>query len=1066
MSQLDEQLSAQFHRWEQRGRGWQVFPEPVYPEPPFAPFDGHYLPATPPIDDGARPTFLSSLVQKLSRKLSTEAVTPPTIPEPEAEPEPTPLIRESLVELQASLPDKLDISKEAFEQFLLNLSLCNEPIAFELLGTHKKVVAQFAACASDAPLLRRQLQAFFPEAVFFPREGGLEQAWEAGQGDEALAVEFGLKEEFMLPLASGRLDPFIGMVGALAELQPGELGLFQVLFQPVQHPWAESIVNSVSHADGKSFFINSPELTGAAKNKVARPLYAAVVRILLRAGEFDHVLQLAQDLAGSLRVFAHPSGNELIPLHNLDYPLEEHIEDVLRRQTRRTGMLLNCDELIGFVHLPSSAVRSQVFERQAIKSKAAPGIVRQAGLLLGTNEHAGQTVEVRLSAEQRTRHAHIIGASGTGKSTLLFNLIRQDIENGEGVAVLDPHGDLIDRICGIIPPERIPDVVLLDPSDESHSVGFNILSAHSNLEKNLLASDLVAVFQRLSTSWGDQMNSVLQNAILAFLESDRRGTIADLRRFLIETPFRNEFLKSVKDSEVVYYWQKSFPLLSGNKSIGSILTRLDTFLAQKPIRHMVSQPENRLDFAHIMDSGKIFLAKLPEGLLGRENAYLLGTLLVSKFQQIAMSRQAQQIAARRDYWLYIDEFANFITPSMAEILSGARKYRIGLTLAHQELHQLQRNPEVASAVMSHPYTRIVFRVGDDDAKKLADGFSYFEARDLRNLEAGQAVVRVERSDYDFNLSVPLPIEPDRDAAIARRQEVITVSRKAYCTPRAEVEAMLAKSHESVPTVEPPLVDHESTQPTKPVTKSPKVAKLPPVAVPPPAEIPPVVAEQPKVALPPPPVKILPPVIAEKPKVGEPPAKIETKPPVTNHPRETRELGRGGAQHQAIQKRIKAAAEKLGFRSVIEKPVLDSQGSVDLWLERNNQTIACEVSISTTIDHEVGNVAKCLKADVPKVAVICLDEERLKKIKEAVSGSLGPELATRVEYFLPDDFIAHLKSLPAPASQPAETIRHGYKVRRSVANLSAEEQKQKEDIANKMMAEAMQTKRKIRSKKSQ
>ena len=130
--------------------------------------------------------------------------------------------------------------------------------------------------------------------------------------------------------------------------------------------------------------------------------------------------------------------------------------------------------------------------------------------------------------------------------------------------------------------------------------------------------------------------------------------------------------------------------------------------------------------------------------------------MVSKFQQIAMSRQAQQIAARRDYWIYIDEFANFITPSMAEILSGARKYRIGLTLAHHELHQLQRNPEVASAVMSHPFTRIVFRVGDDDAKKLAEGFSYFEAKDLRNLETGQAVCRVERSDCDFNLTVPLP----------------------------------------------------------------------------------------------------------------------------------------------------------------------------------------------------------------------------------------------------------------------------------------------------------------------
>jgi hypothetical protein len=520
------------------------------------------------------------------------------------------------------------------------------------------------------------------------------------------------------------------------------------------------------------------------------------------------------------------------------------------------------------------------------------------------------------------------------------------------------------------------------------------------------------------------MNSVLQNAILAFLESDRRGTIADLRRFLIEPAFRNDFLKSVKDSEVVYYWQKSFPHLSGNKSIGSILTRLDTFLAQKPIRHMVSQPENRLDFAQIMDSGKIFLAKLPEGLLGRENSYLLGTLMVSKFQQIAMSRQAQQIAARRDYWIYADEFANFITPSMAEILSGARKYRIGLTLAHHELHQLQRNPEVASAVMSHPFTRIVFRVGDDDAKKLAEGFSYFEAKDLRNLETGQAVCRVERSDFDFNLSVPLPASLDANAAAARRQEVITGSRKKYGTARADVEAIQAKSRESVPAVEPP-----PSPPDKPVAKPPNISEVPKAAESPAA------------------VEITPPVAAEIPK--ERPPAIKHEPP--------RDLGRGGEQHKAIQQRIKQAAEEHGFRSVIEKPVLDGQGSVDLWLERSGETIACEISISTTIDHEVGNVAKCLKAGVPKVAVICLDEERLRKIGSAVSGSLGSELAARVEYFQPDSFIAHLKALKPPTSQPSETQYGGYKVKRSIPKLSAQEQKQKEDIANRVMAETMRRK---------
>ncbi len=978
----------------------------------------------PPLTTARRPTVLSSLVQKLSGKLNGEAPKTPTTPEPEQEPEPNALIRDHLVEFQASLPDKLDVSQEAFEQFLANLSLCREPIAFELVGRRKKITAQFVAAEADAPLVRRQLQAFFPEAVFVPVEDALQSALEAAADSDVLAVEFGLEREFMLPLASGKLDPFVGIVGAMSELRAGELGLFQVLFQPVRERWAESILNAVADREGKPFFVNRPELLAAAERKVAKPLFAAVVRIMVCSSDFERVVQLAKDIGGSLRVFAHPSGNELIPLHNAEYPAQEHIDDVLARQSRRSGMLLNSDELTGFVHLPSSAVRSPAFQRQTAKTKAAPLIVRHdEGLLLGGNEHAGETIPVRLAADQRVRHTHIIGASGTGKSTLLFNLIRQAIEADEGIAVLDPHGDLVERVLGIIPQGRIDDVIYINPADPEYSIGFNILSAHSDLEKNLLASDLVATFQRLSTSWGDQMNSVLQNAILAFLESDRRGTIADLRRFLIEPAFRNDFLKSVRDSEVVYYWQKSFPHLSGNKSIGSILTRLDTIIAQKPIRHMVSQPENRLDFAHIMDTGKILLAKLPEGLLGKENSHLLGTLLVSKFQQIAMSRQAQQVESRRLFSIFIDEFANFITPSMAEILSGARKYRIGLTLAHHELHQLQRNPEVASAVMTHPYTRIVFRVGDDDAKKLGDGFSYFEPKDLRNLETGQAICRVERSDFDFNLFVPPPSPSDGTETEARKHEVITASRKKYGTSRAEVEAMLAMSRGAAPSSEPVA---GKTPPIVPKPEPPKVAEnvppLPPVI--------PKAAEVPKAVAP------------------EVPSKTNETPPMP------RDLGRGGAQHQAIQKRIKEAAETLGFRSVIEKQVLDGQGSVDLWLERAGHVIGCEISISTTIDHEVRNVSKCLKAGIPKVAVICLDDERLRKIANAVSGSLGTEMATRVAYFQPDPFIAWLGTVPNEIPKDKVTQRRGYKVKTVVTHISDAERREKEAAAIRAVADAM------------
>lgn len=1036
MSSVHEQLSKQFYNWEVRGRGWQVFPEPVIPEPPFRPFPGHYLPQTPIVDDGHKPTLLSSFVQRFSRKLSTEPPPLPPIIEGEEEPQPECLIRDSTVELQTSLPADLNIPKEAFEQLLSSLSLSREPIAFELVGHSESITAQFATSPDDAPLVRRQLQSHFPEAVFLPKVGGMAEAWNASQGDQILAVEFGLERQFMLPLASGKLDPFIGIVGAMAELEPGELAVFQVLFQAARNRWAENITRSVTREDGKPFFVNQPELAPAARDKVGKPLYAAVVRILVRSHTYDRMLRIARDLAGSLRVFIHPQGNALIPLTNDDYPLEAHVVDVISRQSRRSGMLLNSDELIGFVHLPSSAVRSAKLAREICKTKAAPPIVRQSsGILLGENVHVGKTVPVRLLPEQRVRHTHIIGASGKGKSTLLFNLIRQDIESGEGVAVLDPHGDLVDRVLTIIPPNRMDDVVLLDPSDEDYSVGFNILSAHSDLEKTLLASDLVSVFKRLSTSWGDQMGSVLNNAILVFLESRRGGTLSDLRRFLVEPAYRAEVLKTVTDSELIYYWQKGFPQLSGNKSIGPVLTRLETFLAPKPIRYMVSQPENRLDFARIMDNGRIFLAKLSQGMLGKENSYLLGTLLVAKFQQIAMSRQRQAAALRRDFWLYIDEFHNFITPSMAEILTGARKYRIGLTLAHQELRQLERDSEVASAVLSNPGTRICFGLGDDDARKLAQGFSFFDAHDLQNLEIGRAICRVEKASQDFNLSVPYAEELASGQAETTRQAVISASRQKYATPRADIEAA-ERARLSIP-----LSELRTTEPGKTPA---------PAHVPKPAANAGPVAETAKTKTDP---------------GAEPPAIEKSTPaleaPQPKSPSTSLETTGEESLHLRIKEQIGKEAETLDYTVAYEEYIPGGEQRIDLVLRRGARAIACEVSVKNTAEFEVGNVEKCLNAGFSQVVVVSPKRSRLLKIEGLVRAAVPTDKLAQVSFRMPNELILELADWAGQDPEGGAIERAKLRKQKIVLDtgaMSEAERRERERAMLKQLAEAMKRKK--------
>jgi len=1025
MPSAHEHFSEQFLKWEMRGRGWQVFPQPVFPEPPFAPFRTRPMTETPAIDDGRRPTFLSSLARKWAQP--TAPAQPPVEPEEELEeePEPTALLRESLVEFQASLPDKLDVPSDSFDQFFRNLALCREPVAFELMGTHKRVIAQFVVSAGDASPVRKQLSAHFPEVQFRQTEKALGNAWDASEGEHAWAVDFGLEREFMLPLASGKLDPFIGIIGALAELQPGELGLFQVLWQPVQNPWAEHIIASVTNRDGKPFFVNSPELTSAAESKVASPLYAAVVRILVRTASTSRLQGICRELAGSLRVFINPQGNALIPLHNDDYPFEDHINDVLLRQTQRSGMILNSEELIGFVHLPSTAVRSPALARDTGRTKAAPDIVQhRPGILIGDNEHNGETVAVYLTPEQRVRHTHIIGSNGTGKSSLLLNMIRQDIENRDGVALLDPHGDLIDQILGCIPENRINDVVLVDLADEEFPVGFNLLEANTETEKRLLASDLVGVFRRLSRTWGDQMDTVLQNAILAILKSSRGGTLVDLREFLQNPKFRSEFLQTVRSVEVIRFWEKVFPTLGRDKSVNSLLARLQEFFSQEPICNMVSQRGNSLNFSEIMDSGKIFLAKLSTGLGGDENSYLLGTLLVSKFQQMAMARQEQKAEDRRNFWLYIDEFQQFISPSMEKILTSTRKYKFGFTLAHQNLHQLRADANVANAVMTQPYTRIVLGVGDDDAKRLGECFDSFDGKSLTRLEKYHALVRVERNDFDFNLALRKPELPG--GGEERKAAVIAASRRQYARPRTEVEAaLLAEIRPAAKPPEPPAAGEPPASSRKPASTSPPAASTP--ASPPPAK------EQPSA----PHQSSEPPKDTEVPKAAMPPQMRK----VTGSEKENRELPpmhleKTGAdqseevadvenetEHETIKDEIQAHAESLDYTVTGETPIPE-HGRPDLILTRGKHSIACEISVTTHKTIEADHIRLRLKAGFTHVAVISQDGRKLPKIKAAYLHLIPGASLDKVGFYSRNEFLGQLSAwaLDDPAGGAMERAK--------------------------------------------
>lgn len=984
MSPVSDHFARQFYAWERRGRGWQVYGHPVALEPPFRAFEGYYPLPSLGHDDGRKTGLAESLWNSLRGKApETPQASAFEIEEPEADPDDD---SEEFVELQIRLPSSVDITPELSEQLLGNLLASQARIGFELLGLGPEVIMQFAVPHAHAADLQTAIETYVPD-VCIAEQATLRAAWEANAADETVVVEFGLANEFLLPLATSRsfkVDPLLGFLSTMEALGEHELGLVQVLFEPARHPWGRTATAWLTGTDGAPNFPDSEVLLSGAAEKFNRPLVAAVLRVAGRSEAGRRAWDIARRLGGALAQFS--GANEFMPLSADGYDPFDQEHDLLLRRTHRGGMLLSTGELAGLVHVPSSSVRTEQVRASPKRTKAAPPSVAAGEVCLGENLHRGRRTRVLLPLETRLRHTHLIGATGTGKSTLLRSLIRQDLVSGRGIGLLDPHGDLADEVLGLVPESRLGEVVLFDPSDEEFPVGFNVLRAHSDRERNLLASDLTAIFRRFSTTWGDQMTAVMSSAVMALLECEGGATLLDLRRFLADREFRERKLATVQDPLLLSFWRDEFPRLPGARSQLPITTRLDAFLRPKSIRNMVAQRESRLDLRRLMDSGGIFVAKLSQGAIGEENAHLLGSLLVAKLHQLAMSREQLSESQRTPFFLYLDEFQHFLTPSLAGLLTGARKYGVGLVLAHQELRQLT-DPEVRGAVLANPATRVCFRLGDEDARLLASAFAAFDASDLVNVGVGEAVCRVGQSSHDFNLHV-VPTESVREEHVRMRREAACEgTRERFGTHRAEVEAMIAAAW--TPTTARPA----RTSPPSP-TAAPAAQTPPsPTSPGPPPTDPPALCATP----------------AAFPSVPE---------PVTP--------GRGGPEHKYLQSLIAGFAQSKGYRATIE--AVAGPGKADVLLERGKERIAVEVSITTTPEHEVENIRKCLDAGATRVAVVAPHASSLKPIREAAEGALAADLFGRVSFATPEEFLATLTD--PPEAQPKTVL--GYKVTTKVA----------------------------------
>ncbi|MDD4304874.1 MAG: type IV secretion system DNA-binding domain-containing protein, partial [Patescibacteria group bacterium] len=355
--------------------------------------------------------------------------------------------------------------------------------------------------------------------------------------------------------------------------------------------------------------------------------------------------------------------------------------------------------------------------------------------LIAKTEYRGEFRKFGIREDDRRRHVYIIGKTGMGKSCLIENMVIQDIRDGHGVALVDPHGDLVEKILHFIPANRINDVVYVNPSDFDFPIAFNVLENVDAKSRHLIASGLLGVFKKIwADSWGPRLEYVLNNAIIALLEYPG-STLLGIMRLLVDKDYREKVVKNITDPVVKSFWvdeYNKYPQKFQAEAIAPIQNKVGRFLSTPLTRNIVGQVKSSIDIRQIVDGQKILLLNLSKGRIGEDNSALLGAMIITKIQLAIMSRVDTPEEQRKDFYLYVDEFQNFATESFANILSEARKYRLNLIVAHQYIEQLEET--VSAAIFGNVGTMIVFRIGASDAEFLEKEFEpYNMHEDLVNL---------------------------------------------------------------------------------------------------------------------------------------------------------------------------------------------------------------------------------------------------------------------------------------------------------------------------------------------
>ena len=667
--------------------------------------------------------------------------------------------------LEIKTPRNTEETTEAMVQFLASLVNLKKrfllfyklgiPISLEIASFNQSVHFYIVALKEYQTFIEGQLTAQYPKALITVVKDYIPEIVNSPEKlyEGRIKLKYGSLYQINTYLEFKDLDPLNSILGVLAKLDGSEKVVIQYLLVPVSSSWQQKGQSSITKkADGTEEDASAKLYRKSINEKISENGFRTGIRLLVKSNNPT----LFANLANGFSIFNNPSGNNLF-LRRPYLWQKQRLHNAILNRTKAfipRNQILNISEIATLFHFPTVQLSKihNISWTKTILSEPPENLPVAQGLsdeekkeinFFANTEFKNKTTNFGIKRKDRTKHVYIVGKTGAGKSTLIANMAINDIRNGEGVAVIDPHGDLTELILDYIPSYRVNDIIYLSPSDSSSSFHLNPLETGAS-QKELVASGIVSIFKKIyGTSWGPRLEYILRNSILTLLELPE-STFLEIPLLLTDKAFRDKTVKKLTDPVLINYWKNEFEKMPPrllSESISPILNKVGQFISSNTIRNIIGSPKSTIDLEKIMNEGKILILNLSQGKLGEDNSSLLGAMIITKLQLAAMNRVDIPEAQRKDFYLYVDEFQNFATSSFIKILSEARKYRLNLILANQYMAQVPE--DVRSAIFGNIGTLLSFLVGAQDAVYLAKEFGErFKEEDLLALGNYQILTKL------------------------------------------------------------------------------------------------------------------------------------------------------------------------------------------------------------------------------------------------------------------------------------------------------------------------------------